>query len=75
MDDATLPSSTLQGERINAIAAIATSGLVALELTTSTINGDNFYDFARGSLIPNMLPFDGVNPRSVVVMDNFTSCS
>ncbi len=61
-----------RGERINAVAAIATSGLVAVELTKSTINGDNFYDFVRGTLIPNMLPFDGVNPRSIVVMDNLT---
>ncbi len=61
-----------RGERINAVAAIATSGLVAVELTKSTINGDNFYDFVRGTLIPNTLPFDGVNPRSIVVMDNLT---
>ena len=29
-----------------------------------------FLGFVRGSLISNMLPFDGVNKRSVVVMDN-----
>ena len=43
---------------------------VALELTTDSVNGERFFDFVRGSLIPNMMPFDGINPRSVVIMDN-----
>ena len=30
----------------------------------------SFFDFVRGSLLPNLLPFDGANPRSVVIMDN-----
>ena len=34
------------------------------------MNADLFYEFARGSLIPNMLAFDGHNPKSVVIMDN-----
>ena len=29
-----------------------------------------FYDFVQRSLLPHLLPFDGVNPNSVVVMDN-----
>ena len=31
-----------------------------------------FFAFVRGSLIPNMLPFDGSSPRSVAVMDNYS---
>ena len=34
------------------------------------MNGDTFYDFVRGNLIPNMLPFNGHNPHSILVMDN-----
>lgn len=59
-----------RGKRINAICGISTEGVVALETTTSTVNGEFFYDFARGNLIPNMLPFDGINPRSICIMDN-----
>ena len=58
------------GTRINAIAGIATSGLVALDLATISVTSEVFLDFAMGSLIPNMLPFNGTNPRSIVVMDN-----
>ncbi len=61
-----------RGTRINAIAAIATSGLVAVEMTMSSVNRDVFYDFVRGTLIPQMLQFDGVNPRSIVIMDNLS---
>ena len=59
-----------RGKRVNAIAAMASTGVLALELTTSTVTGETFFDFVRGSLIPNMLPYDGINPRSVAVMDN-----
>ena len=61
-----------RGRRTNAIAAISTSGLLTLELTTSTVNWEVFYDFVRGSLIPQMMPFNGTNPCSVAVMDNLS---
>ena len=59
-----------RGTRINAIAGIATSGHVALDLVAITVTGEVFLYFAMGSSIPNMLPFNGSNPRSIVVMDN-----
>ena len=40
-------------------------GLLALNLTTETVNSDIFYDFVGGSLIPHMRQFDGSNPRSI----------
>ena len=60
----------VRGQRISAIAAIATDGLVALELTAETVNSDFFFDYIRGSLIPQMNQFDGVSPKSIVIMDN-----
>ena len=59
-----------RGKRVNAIAAMSFNGIVALDLTTDSVNGERFFDFLRASLIPNMLPFDGTSPRSVVIMDN-----
>ena len=29
-----------------------------------------FYDFVQNNLLPHMMPFNGVNPHSVVVLDN-----
>lgn len=59
-----------RGRRISAIAALATDGVVALELTKGTVDGTKFVDFVQGKLIPEMLPFDGENPRSILVLDN-----
>ena len=55
---------------MNAIAAISSVGVLATELTTGKVNGERFFDFARGCLLPKMLPYDGVNPRSIIIMDN-----
>ena len=59
-----------RGDRINAIAAITSSGLLTVELTKATVNGDNFFDFIRGTLIPHMRPSDGVSTHSILTMDN-----
>ena len=55
------------GKCVSAIAAISTEGL---ELTDGSVNGDIFFDFVRGSLIPEMNSFDGCSPISIAVMDN-----
>ena len=39
-------------------------------ITEGSVNGETFLEFVRRSLIPILLPFDGDNPRSIVVMDN-----
>ena len=59
-----------RGTRISAIAAMSTSGILAVELMSGSVNGDKFFDYVRGSLIPEMLPFDGENPKSIAVLDN-----
>ena len=60
-----------RGQRVNVIAAMALNhGIIATGMTTSTVNGDTFFDFVRGTLLPNMLPFDGMNEKSILVMDN-----
>ena len=58
----------VRGRWISAIAALSWTS--AVDLTTESVNGDTFYDFICGTLIPNMHPYDGLNPNSVVVMDN-----
>ena len=44
--------------------------MLAVELTTNSVNGEKFFDFVCDSLIPEMLPFDGCNLKSIAVMDN-----
>ncbi len=46
------------------------SGILAVDLKKGSVGGDEFYDFVRGSLIPEMVPFDGQSPRSIAILDN-----
>ena len=41
------------------------------------VSTDIFCDFIERNLVPKLMPFDGKNPRSVVLMDNvkFHRCS
>ena len=34
------------------------------------MNGDIFEDFVRTTLLPILMPFNGINSHSVVIMDN-----
>ena len=58
------------GERISAIPILTLRGIEDVYLTTSTVNGDIFEHFICQCILPIILPFDGTNPRSVVIMDN-----
>ena len=59
-----------RGKRISAIAAMSVTGLLCYKLYKGSINGSTFLEFVQGWLIPEMLPFDGVNPHSILVLDN-----
>ena len=52
------------------MAAISSDGLLTVDLSEKTVTGETFCDCVRGSLIPNMLPFDGINPLSIAIMGN-----
>jgi len=67
---AAIETFLLWGQHISSIAAICIKGLLALETTSNLVNGDMFFDFSRATLIPEMLPFDGSNAKSIVIMDN-----
>ena len=62
----------IHGKRVSAIAAISNEELVGVELTYSTVTGERFADFIRGTLTPEMTPFDGSPKKSVIIMDNCT---
>ena len=59
-----------RGQRVNAIAAITAEGVLATEITKGSLNGEKFFDFLRGTLIPKMRAFDGSSSHSVLVLDN-----
>ena len=49
---------------------MSTDGVLGYMITKGTVNGKVFLDFIKGTLIAEMLPFDGENPRSILVLDN-----
>ena len=60
----------IRGQHLSTIACISMEGILEYETVDSAVNGDTFYDFVSFRLLPILMPFDGKNPHSVVVMDN-----
>lgn len=60
----------VRGERVSGLAFMSVNGLLDVSIVKGTTDGDTFYDFVQKQLLPQLLPFDGVNPHSVVIMDN-----
>ena len=60
----------VRGERISAIAFLSVNGMLDCKTVKGTVNGDVFYDFVQATLLPHLMPFDGQNPHSVVLLDN-----
>lgn len=58
--------------RVSAIASMSTDGILNCVMYTYTgsVTGDRFKHFIHHSLLPQLQPFDGLNPQSIVVMDN-----
>ena len=42
----------VRGQHISSISAMCTEGILAVELTTDSVNRDKFFEIIRGSLIP-----------------------
>jgi transposase len=60
----------VRGQRVSAIAAMSTHGILDCITYTGSVNGDKFKHFVRHSLLPQLNPFNGMNSRSIVVLDN-----
>ena len=59
------------GPRISAIPIASTEGLLDVGIYRGNVNSDVFLDFVHDHLAPNVNPFNGINPRSIVVMGKF----
>ena len=53
-----------------AIGAMAVDEVLDTYCTTGTVNEVVFCDFLERNLLPQLMPFNGINPRSVVLLDN-----
>ena len=60
---------SLWGPRITAIPIISHGeGLLDVGLYEGHVNGETFLDFVNSVLTPCLLPFNGYNPRSIVIL-------
>ena len=55
---------------MSVFALISINGLLDVKMEDETINDDSFYDFVQKYVLPHLMPFNGQNKHSVVVMDN-----
>lgn len=60
----------ISGKRISAIAAMTTNGIKNVYTVSKSVNEDTFQEFIRLCLLPILMPFEGYNTCSIVVMDN-----
>jgi len=52
----------VRGEHVSGLAFMSVNGLLDVSIVKGTTDGDSFYDFVQIQLLPQLLPFDGVNP-------------
>ena len=60
----------IRGIRYTTLPIVSLDGILDVLVTEGTMDGDRFINFIRNVLSPHLLPFNGVNPRSVIIMDN-----
>lgn len=59
-----------RGEHISVISAMSVDGILCCKIERGRVNGETFIEFIENNLMPVLMPFNGHNPRSVVIMDN-----
>ena len=60
----------VRGTRYSAIPVMSATEIHDLYLAEGSVNGERFEYFVRTCLLPILLPYNGINPRSIVIMDN-----
>ena len=58
------------GTRYSAIPVMSVQGIHDVFLAKGSANGERFELFIRNYLLPVLMPFNGINPLSVVILDN-----
>ena len=65
-----IPLSHVVNAILVCIASMSVTGLEDVYITEENFNGRSFVEYVRHSLQPMLMPFNGINPKSVVIMDN-----
>ena len=60
----------IRGTTYTAILIVSLNGISDVFITEGTMNGERFLEFIRNILLPHLRTFNGINPHSIVIMDN-----
>ena len=60
----------VRGQRVSAIVALSTERVLDVKFVHGSVSGEIFSQFIELNLLPHLLPFNGSNPNSIVVLDN-----
>ena len=59
-----------RGKHVSAIAMMSMNGILDVKIVHDSVNGEVYSDFVEQFLVPHLLPYDGHNPHSVIILDN-----
>ena len=60
----------VRGTRYSAIPVVSAKGVHDVYIAQGNMNGERFAKFVQECVLPILMPFNGSNPQSVVIMDN-----
>ena len=60
----------VRGKRMSAISSMSVHGILDCKTVTGSVDGAVFYDLVQTSLLHHLIPFDGHNLHSVVILDD-----
>ena len=55
---------------MSAVGVMSAEGIIDCHIVSGNVNADSFEEFVERSLLPHLMPFNGVNLHSIVVLDN-----
>ena len=55
---------------VSATTCMSIAGLHDVKTIKGTNDGDTFYNFVHTHLLPHLMPFNGTNPHSIVILNN-----
>jgi len=58
------------GEHVSVITTLSVEGILCCKIIRGNVNSEAFVKFIENQLMLILMPFDGYNPRSIVIMDN-----
>ena len=65
-------TSLPRGVCFTAVAAMTCIEVLAVKLFSKSIDTEAFMSFIENDVLAKLMPFNGINPNSVVIMDNCT---